>query len=200
MSRDNLDDKLLDHEYDGIRELDNDLPRWWLYGFYLTVVFSLVYMLYYHGTDDGLLMEEEYQQEVSEAAALYGTDEERESDPLARLASMDLTLLEDEANMQAGREIFNSTKGLCYTCHREDGGGQVGPNLTDAYWLHGCDMESIVANIITGFPERGMVPYGSGQKLTDKELLQVSSYILSMQGSNPADPKPADMERATLCE
>ena len=107
--------------------------------------------------------------------------------------------LTDEASLAAGRAIFEG-KGLCYTCHRKDLGGQVGPNLTDEYWLHGCGLPTILNNIRTGFPAKGMIPYGSGKPLSDEELLQVASYVLSMQGSRPSNPKPVDQSRAKPCE
>lgn len=201
MSQDMHDENLLDHEYDGIRELDNQLPRWWVYGFYFTIIFGMVYMLYWHGTDVGLSSAQEYEAELQEAFDVYGIDPEKgANDPVRIMAGMTLELRTDEASLSAGREIFNTSRGNCYTCHLEDLGGSIGPNLTDNYWIHGCDLESIVTNIITGFPEKGMIPYGSGNPLTEDELLQVASYVISMRGTTPAAPKPVDMERAVECE
>jgi cytochrome c oxidase cbb3-type subunit I/II len=108
--------------------------------------------------------------------------------------------LTDASSLAAGKAIFDGAKGLCYTCHRNDLGGQIGPNLTDEYWLNGCDLPTILKNIRTGFPQKGMLPYGNGQRLTDEEMLQVASYILSKQGSNPTAPKPVDQQRAQACE
>ena len=108
--------------------------------------------------------------------------------------------LTDASSLEAGKVIFDGAKGLCYTCHRTDLGGQIGPNLTDEYWLNGCDLPNILKNIRTGFPQKGMLPYGSGQRLTDEEMLQVASYILSKQGSNPEAPKKVDQQRAQVCE
>ncbi|MBT7860864.1 MAG: cytochrome-c oxidase, cbb3-type subunit I [Gemmatimonadetes bacterium] len=109
-------------------------------------------------------------------------------------------LLNDTADIAAGQAIFNEQRNLCYTCHRSDLGGQVGPNLTDGQWLHGCTVAEIMANIKSGFQMKGMLPYGSGKSLTEQELQQVTSFIISLQGSNPANPKAVDPERASPCE
>ena len=108
--------------------------------------------------------------------------------------------LTDQASLAAGKAIFESPRNLCFTCHRNDLGGQVGPNLTDQYWINDCETGSIMQQIKTGAPLKGMLPYGSGKPLTVEELHQVASYILSMVGSNPAEPKVADMQRAKPCE
>lgn len=189
-------DVLLDHDADGIREFDNDLPRWWLYGFYLTIIMSVFYLINWHVLDTPLIGDKgqvaEYEAEVAmwaERAAAAG--------PKKKMGAM--TILTDEASLARGKELFNSTDHLCATCHREDLGGMVGPNLTDDHWLHGCSIEEIVKNIISGFPEMGMLPYGSNTKMSDEDLVKVASYILSMRGTNPPDPKPVDPERDVLC-
>lgn len=196
----NTDEKLLDHEADGIRELDNNLPRWWLYGFYFTIVMSAVYMYYYHiysGPDWNVLWygprssQAEYDAQIKEAEVMMANAPKSKKEPLV--------LLTDAQSLAKGAEIFNGTNSLCYTCHREDMGGQVGPNLTDDQWIHGCSLEEIVASITTGFPEKGMLAYGSGNKLSDRELMQVASYIISKRGSNPPDPKPIEEGREVLC-
>ncbi|NKB69347.1 MAG: cytochrome-c oxidase, cbb3-type subunit I [Candidatus Latescibacteria bacterium] len=108
--------------------------------------------------------------------------------------------LTEAADLAAGQAIFASPRNLCYTCHRLDLGGQVGPDLTDGNWLHGCDMGSIMSNIKRGFQHKGMLPYGSGKPLAVEELHQVASYILSKAGSNPASPKEPDLSRASPCD
>jgi mono/diheme cytochrome c family protein len=109
-------------------------------------------------------------------------------------------LLVADADLGVGKAIFESPRNLCYTCHRSDLGGQVGPNLTDDYWMHGCTVAEIMTNIKRGFQQKGMLPYGSGKTLTELELQQVASYLISRQGSNPANPKAPDPARARLCE
>lgn len=194
-------DRLMDHEADGIREYDNDLPRWWLYGFYFTIVMSLIYVFYYHvytGPDWNVLwygprgQANEYAAQVADAQASMAAAPKK--------AAVKAVLLTDKESLDKGKAIFNGTENLCSTCHREDLGGQVGPNLTDDLWIHGCSLEQIMANITTGFPDKGMLPYGSSNKLSDEQLMQVASYIISMRGSNPPDPKPVDATREVLCD
>jgi len=110
-----------------------------------------------------------------------------------------LAALTDADSVAKGQAIFTSTTSLCSSCHRPDLGGLVGPNLTDDQWLHGCTAAEIVRNITTGFPPRGMLPYGGGPKLTDQQLLQVASFVLSKRGSHPPNPKATDPARDKTC-
>lgn len=189
-------DQLLDHEADGIREFDNQLPRWWLYGFYFTILFAAAYLVNYHVLPTPLVgkkgMIAEYEAEL-EAAAATAAARPAPAAPVALVAAT------DEATLRRGEAIFNSQTSLCSSCHRPDLGGLVGPNLTDDYWLHGCSVSDIVSSIRTGYPTMGMLPYGSNTPLSDDELLAVASYILSKRGSNPENPKPRDPERDVLC-
>jgi cytochrome c oxidase cbb3-type subunit III len=192
-------DKLLDHDADGIQEYDNDLPRWWLYGFYFTIVMSVIYMFYYHvygGPDWNFLWYGEKSQELEYVAEVEAAEQMKASIPTG--PKMEMKLLTDQASLDAGKEIYLG-KGICHTCHQADGGGQVGPNLTDRYWIHGCSIEEVAANIASGFPDKGMIPYGSGTPLSDLELMQVASFIISLQGSTPAAPKEIDPEREVPC-
>lgn len=186
-------DELLDHEADGIREFDNDLPRWWLYGFYLTIVFAIVYAANYHVLSRPLWgspgMIAEYEAELQAAPK-----------PVARMAAAGtLTALTDAADLEKGRAIFEGPDNVCSSCHRPDLGGLVGPNLTDDKWLHGCTIDGIVASIQTGYPLKGMLPFGTGKTLTDGQVLQVASYVASKRGSAPVNPKPTDPERDAVC-
>ena len=191
MANEEKKDELLDHEADGIQEFDNNLPKWWLYGFYLTIVFAIAYMMYYHVSQDGQVSKAEYEQEIAEASLITAN--------APKSSSKRLTILTDKASLEAGKVIFEGTNNLCYTCHKEDMGGLVGPNLTDEYWIHGCSIEEITQSITTGFPEKGMLPYGSNNTLTDEQLLQVASYVLSKKGSNPPDAKPIEPDREMIC-
>ncbi len=141
-------DKLLDHDADGIQEFDNALPKWWLYGFYFTIVFGIAYMIYYHMAG-GPSSAQEYAAQMDEAKAMYKT---------ATATTGDLVPLKDEASLTAGKTIFEGTNNVCFTCHRADLGGQVGPNLTDEYWIHGGQFKDIVLSITTGYPDKGMLP------------------------------------------
>ena len=187
-------DELLDHEADGIREFDNALPRWWLYGFYFTIAFAVVYLVNYHVLPTPLVgssIEAEYRADVAAAAPASAAG--------APAATVTLAALTDAESVAKGQAIFTSTTSLCSSCHRPDLGGLVGPNLTDDQWLHGCTPAEIVRNITTGFPPRGMLPYGGGPKLTDQQLLQVASFVLSKHGSHPPNPKAIDPARDKAC-
>jgi cytochrome c oxidase cbb3-type subunit III len=188
-------DELLDHEADGIREFDNDLPRWWLYSFYVTIVFSVLYLVNYHVLPTPLVghkgMEAEYRAEMAAASRARP-----DAGPAAAVAAVALT---DDASLASGRAMFTSQASLCQSCHRPDLGGLVGPNLTDELWLHGCTPAEVMRSIATGYPSRGMLPYGGGPKLSDGELLQLASYVLSQHGSRPPNPKAADLAREKMC-
>ena len=189
-------DELLSHQYDGIREYDNALPKWWLYGFYFTIVFSIVYTINYHVLSTPLWgrpgMVAEYQAEV-EAAERLAASRPKDAGPSA--AAVALT---DPDSLKKGQEIFEGAN-LCHACHRKDLGGMVGPNLTDALWIHGCAPADVVKSVASGFPQLGMLPYGSGARLSDEQLLQVVSYILSKRGSRPADPRAVNPDREKTC-
>ena len=188
-------DRLLDHEADGIREFDNALPRWWLYGFYLTIVFAAVYVVNYHVLASPLFgrpgMVAEYEAEVEAAPRVTAGP--------AGGPAVTLVALRDEPSLAQGRSIFEGPDNVCSSCHRADLGGTIGPNLTDEYWLHGCSVQQIVTSIRTGFPMKGMMPFGTGKPLTDTQVLQVASYVMARRGSSPADPKPIDPERDVAC-
>ncbi|MEO5819199.1 MAG: cbb3-type cytochrome c oxidase N-terminal domain-containing protein [Vicinamibacteraceae bacterium] len=189
-------DELLDHEADGIREFDNDLPRWWLYGFYVTIAFAAIYLVNYHVLPVPLVgastLTAEYDIEMRAAAGA------RPADAPAPVAAA-VAALTDADSLAKGKAIFESPTSLCFSCHRADLGGLVGPDLTDGRWLHGCSAAELVTSIRTGYPPRGMLPYGSGAKLTDEQLRQVASYVLSRHGSTPPNPKPADPARDKAC-
>lgn len=188
-------DLLLDHEYDGIQELDNPMPPWWLYGFYFTIVLSVFYLLYYDVTGWGLSQEQEYEREMALAAERFGPEEA----PGAVLNFAELEVLSDEASLAAGRAIYMSPTNLCATCHGNNLQGLVGPDLTNSYWKHGCDLEAIAMSIRQGFPAQGMPAYGSGVRLTDEQLHQLSSFIISMRGTDPAGAKAPNMARSVEC-
>jgi len=189
-------DELLDHDADGIREFDNALPRWWLYGFYLTIAFSIVYLVNYHVLPKPLFghpgMVAEYQAELEAASRTAALR------PAAAHAG--LPRLTDAAGLAKGKAIFEGPDSVCFSCHRADLGGLVGPNLTDDLWLHGCAMGDVMTSIKTGYPLKGMLPYGIGKPLTDEQVQQVASYVLSKRGSAPPNPKPIDPERDKACQ
>ena len=175
-------DELLDHEADGIREFDNALPRWWLYGFYLTIVFAVVYTVNYHVLPEPLWgsagMIAEYRGRAAGGAEAGGA---------AGAPAANLSPLTDAPSLEKGGAIFEGPDNVCSSCHRPDLGGLVGPNLTDDQWLHGCTTGAIVASIETGYPLKGMLPFGTGKTLTDDQVLQVASYVVSKRGSAPVE-------------
>ncbi len=173
---------LLDHEADGIRELDNKLPRWWVWLFYLSIAFAAVYLVYYHLIGAGDLQASEYRREMDrgekvKAAALLKFEVNIEQ----MRASM------DPAVLAKGQQTF---KTLCAPCHREDGGGLVGPNLTDDYWIHGANFCDHLKVIWNGVPEKGMVTWKGVLKPTDIEA--VASYVVTLNGTHPPNPKPPE--------
>lgn len=175
---------LLDHDYDGIQELDNDLPPWWKYGFYASIVAAVVYMSYYH-IFDGANQKEEFQIEM--AKAQLAVEEYKKNAP-DLIDANSVILLTEASDLEAGNQIFTEK---CVACHRADGGGGIGPNLTDEYWILGGDIASIFTVISEGGrPGKGMISWK--QDLKPAEMAQVGSYILSLQGTNPPDPKAPD--------
>lgn len=175
---------IIDHDYDGIKELDNNLPTWWVYGFYATIIFAVVYMARYH-VFDGPTQEEEYRREV--AAAEVSIEEYRRT-AKGLVDASTVVMLTDASDLNAGRNIYD---GSCAVCHRADGGGGIGPNLTDNYWILGGSLSNIYEVISEGGrPGKGMIPWKNDLK--PLEIAQVSSYVMTMQGTNPADAKEAE--------
>lgn len=174
-------DLLIEHTYDGIQELDNPTPTWFNAMFYSTIVFAIGYLLVYHVFNWGMNQEQEYLAEMELA----------EKQRLAYLESSgtnidENTVEEDQspAMVTAGQEIYLQN---CGACHGNQGEGMIGPNLTDEYWLHGGDVKDIFRVIKYGVPDKGMVPWESN--LTPVQIAQVTNFILSIVGSNPANPK-----------
>lgn len=177
---------IMDHDYDGIRELDNKLPPWWLYGFYATIIYAFGYMAYYH-IFDGSTQAEEYQAEIAQAKV--DIEEYKKNAPDLIDAST-VALLTDEDDLSAGSKIFSVN---CVACHRADGGGGIGPNLTDDHWIFDGDIAGVYTVISEGGRTgKGMISWK--QDLKPSEIAQVASYILSLHGSNPPDPKEAEGE------
>lgn len=213
---DHTDDKLLDHDYDGIQELDNDLPRWWLGLFYFTIVWAVIYMLYYHVTGLGYLQDEEYLAEMDPNyvrvepadAKLLGVFPEYRTpnyNPAGDFTPRKAILGEDvepfvEMTRESDTSIYVALTDPaalatgqdlfvknCASCHGNLGEGGVGPNLTDQYWLHGSDITSVVKSVGYGYPTKGMIAWRG--MLKPDQILTVSSHVLSLIGTNPPNPK-----------
>ena len=179
---DSQDPLLLDHEADGIRELDNQLPRWWVWLFNLSILFAVIYLVYYHVVGDGQMMLAEYQRESAVGDALKAQALARFEQDMAAMQPLD-----DPARLADGQRIFNQ---MCAPCHREDAGGLVGPNLTDDYWIHGPQFSDNLKIIYNGVPEKGMVTWKT--LLKPVEIHAVASYIYTKRGTNPPNPKPRE--------
>jgi len=176
---------LLDHEADGIRELDNNLPRWWVWLFYLTIIFAVLYMGYYHVLCAGDLQAAEFDKE-------WKKGEEIKTAALNKFEAT-LTSLEpskDPVFLAKGHQTFLT---LCAPCHRPDAGGLVGPNLCDDYWIHGSNFLDNLKVIINGVPEKGMLTWKGVLKPT--EIHAVASYIYTLRGTKPPNPKPPENQQ-----
>jgi len=173
---------LMDHEADGIRELDNKLPRWWVWLFYATTVFAILYFSYYHVLRAGNLMAGEYQEEMKIGERIKG---EAMAKFEANIATTEPST--DPVVLASGKQTFLR---LCAPCHRADGGGLVGPNLTDDYWVHGDKFADNLKTIWNGVPEKGMITWKG--TLKPEEIYAAASYIYTLRGTKPPNPKPPE--------
>jgi cytochrome c oxidase cbb3-type subunit 3 len=174
-------DIILHHDYDGIRELDNVLPPWWVNMFILTVIWAVGYMFYYHWGGNGPSSAEEYKMEVAEAKKAQASALAGKANAIDEAS---VTALTDSGALGEGESIFKST---CVACHGQKGEGMVGPNLTDDYWLHGGGIKNVFKTIKYGVPDKGMISWQSQLKPSD--IQKVASYILTLHGTNPPNPK-----------
>lgn len=176
-------DILLDHDYDGIQELDNSLPPWWVAMFYATIVFAVVYLGYYHFSGNGWSSAGEFEQEM----ALAQEAEIAAAAATAGAASIDLSTPSTDAGaIKAGESIFKTN---CAVCHGQQGQGiGTAPNLTDEYWRNGGSFQDIYKTVFDGVPEKGMASWGP--ILKESKVHKVASYIKSIAGSNPPNPNP----------
>lgn len=179
----------IDHEYDGIRELNNPTPAWFMYLFYATMVFAVAYLLIYHVFGTGQLQYEEYRTEVALAdkakAAWLAKAANRVDENTVKLET-------DGAVIAAGKAIFTER---CAACHGDHAQGMVGPNLTDDYWLHGNKINEIFKTVKYGVAAKGMPTWE--KQLSPKQIADVANYVKSLHGSNPANPKEPQGEKIT---
>ncbi len=176
------DPKLMDHEADGIRELDNLLPNWWVWLFHLCNIFAVGYLLYYHVFKMGDLQAAEYEKDRA-------VGEKLKTEAIAKFESSlsSLTPSKEPAVLAQGQQTYTT---LCAPCHRPDGGGLVGPNLCDDYWIHGSNYVDNVKTIINGVPEKGMLTWRG--VLKPNEIQAVASFIHTFRGTKPPNPKPRE--------
>nr|WP_315252749.1 cbb3-type cytochrome c oxidase N-terminal domain-containing protein [uncultured Flavobacterium sp.] len=177
---------LMDHDYDGIKELDNNLPPWWVYLFYACIIFSVIYLVRYEimGAPD---QETELKNELVQAKVEVAEYMKTAPDLMDENT---VTLLTDPADLAEGKTIFTAN---CVACHRADAGGQIGPNLTDDHWILGGGIKNVFHTLVNGGRDgKGMISWKG--TLKPKEMQKVASYVLSLRGSNPKDPKAPDGE------
>jgi cytochrome c oxidase cbb3-type subunit 3 len=182
-------DIMLDHNYDGIRELDNDLPPWWKYGFYLTIVFAVVYLLDHHVIGKEMLQADEYNRSIVAASI---AKEEYQKKNANNVNENSVTMLTDQAEIVKGGVIYKEN---CFACHGKFGEGGVGPNLTDEYWLHGGSIKNIFTSIKYGWPDKGMKAWQAD--FSPVQIHQLASYIKTLKGSNPVNAKAPQGELFT---
>ena len=183
MSEMNDKDKIIeDHDYDGIQELNNPLPGWWLATFYITIIFSVGYVLYYYAlggpnSDQELASSMERIEQIREAAV--EEKEDKSEDSL-------IALLDNKERVELGKNEFTAK---CLACHGNLGQGLIGPNLTDDYWIHGDGtITAIVNQINVGVPEKGMPPW---QGVIPPDMIEnLALYVYSIRGSDPPGAKP----------
>ena len=181
-------DVLLDHDYDGIQELDNALPPWWKYGFYITIVVGFVYLLNFHVFGIGKNPTEEYNAEMENARI---EKERYEANNKDRIDENNVPMA-DAAGIKEGERLYEAN---CIACHLKGGAGSVGPNLTDDYWLHKGSLNDIYNTIKVGYPDKGMQSWSS--QFNPKQISYLTSYIKSLHGSNPPNAKAAQGELFT---
>lgn len=175
---------MMDHDYDGIKELDNDLPPWWVGLFWATAIFAVIYLLRFE-VFDGDNQITEFEKDMAKAREQV---EEYNKTATDRLSASDAKYLTDEASLAKGKQLFDTS---CAVCHRTDGGGGIGPNLTDDHWILGGGVETIFHTISEGGrPNMGMVPWNGVFKPAEIEML--TSYVISLNGNQVIDPKASE--------
>lgn len=180
-TKDQDQDRLLDHQYDGIQEFDNPMPAWWVWIFWATIIFSVLYWIDVPGIGSGKGRIAAYEAEVAKVQALRAA-EQQAAGPVTgeQLAAM----AQDPAKVAAGKAVWTTN---CVPCHREDGGGVIGPNLCDEYWIHGATPIAIHTVIDKGVLDKGMPAWGETLKPGDVDA--VTAYVLTLRGTEPQDPK-----------
>jgi len=177
---------ILDHDYDGIKELDNDLPPWWVYMFYATIVSAVVYLGYYE-VFDGENQIDEYNEQV--AIAEKEIEAYRKTVKVLDISTMEVS--SDAAALNKGKKIFKTN---CAACHMVDGRGSIGPNLTDEYWILGGGIKNIYNTISEGGRDgKGMIAWKNS--FSPEKIQQVANYIISLQGTNPDKAKAPEGDK-----
>jgi cytochrome c oxidase cbb3-type subunit III len=171
---------ILDHEYDGIKELDNTLPPWWKWGFYVTIVVAIGYFVRFHVLGTGPTPEQEYNAEMKVAAAQLEAQRKNSGE----MVDEKTVTMADAAGIAEGKQIFQKS---CYMCHGSNGEGGVGPNLADEYWLHGGSINDVFKTIKYGVIDKGMQAWE--KQFSPAEIKNLASFIKSIKGTKPANAK-----------
>jgi len=206
-------EEILEHNFDGIRELDNFLPPWWTWLFIISIVFSVAYILNYHVFKTGDLQDVEYYKDMNPEWAesdlkmtgpslrytspYKGTGTSEIIAPIARGKTVEeiareivvATVLTDNESIAKGESIYTTN---CVACHGASGEGLIGPNFCDSNWIHGGAINDLIRIINVGVPAKGMIPWD--KTLTPVQILQVASYILTFEGTNPPNQKAPEGE------
>ncbi|WP_413668299.1 cbb3-type cytochrome c oxidase N-terminal domain-containing protein [Mucilaginibacter sp. Mucisp86] len=180
---------IIAHDYDGIQELDNPIPGWFMYLFYITIIFAVGYILTYHVFGFGQLQYDEYKTEMAQADI---AKQQYLSKAANRVDENTVKQLSDPAVLNSGHAIFKQS---CVPCHGDHAQGVVGPNLTDDYWLHGGKISDVFKTIKYGVPAKGMPTWE--KQLSPKQIADVANYIKSLHGTNPAGAKEPQGEKET---
>ena len=178
----------LGHDYDGIRELDNRLPPWWVYTFYLTIIIGVVYLYVYEFSDIGLTQHQEY------AVAMDEAQVQKRKFLFAQANAVNeenVVAINDANGLQAAHDMYMMK---CASCHGKKGEGLqgLGPNFTDQYWKHGGGIKNVFATIKHGVPEKGMIAWKNQMQASD--IQKLASYILTLEGTNPPNQKAPEGE------
>ncbi len=176
----------LDHDYDGIHELDNSLPPWWLYMFYGTIIWAIAYVYVFSLSDIGNTQEQEYAIEMEEAEKIQLAFLLKQANSVDET---NVTAMADTDDIEEGKKIFLTS---CSACHGQEGQGGVGPNMADEYWVHGGSIKDVFKTIKYGVPEKGMIAWKT--QMPPTAIQQVASYILTLKGSDPPNPKAPEGE------
>lgn len=180
-------DMLIEHEYDGIKELDNPTPAWFMVLFYGTIAFAIAYLLIYHVFGIGQLQYDEYKTEVAQAEIVK---KQYLSKAANQIDESTVKLVADAGTIKAGEAIFKQN---CAACHGDKAQGVVGPNLTDDYWLHGGNIKAVFKTIKYGFAAKGMPTWE--KQLSPKQISDVANYVKSLHGTNPPNGKEPQGEK-----
>lgn len=177
-----VEDRLIDHSFDGIQEYDNPLPGWWVYLFVLTLIWAGMYIFYYHISGSGPGSSDEYVAEMNEYNVKFASVIAKESS--INWNEPNFEVVSDGGQLEKAKTLFMNN---CAACHGAMGEGGIGPNLTDNYWIHGNGINNIAKTIALGVPEKGMISWKATFKSND--ILALASYVMSLHGTNPPNPK-----------